>query len=95
MSQEIVKVTSKGQLTIPAKIRAESNLRQGSQIYMKSVGDFVIMKKVNDLSLDEISRVLQEVARDRGLSKLILEKNSGATRKKLWKKRYGQAKSYP
>ena len=94
MSQEIVKVTSKGQLTIPAKIRAESNLRQGSQIYMKSVGDFVIMKKVDDLSLDEISRVLQEVAKDRGLSKLILEK-TGATRKKLWKKRYGQAKSYP
>lgn len=94
MSQEIVKVTSKGQLTIPAKIRSESNLRQGSRLYMSSVGDLVIMKKVDDLSLDQISRVLQEVAKDRGLTRLILKRDSDAMRRKLWKKRYAHAKSH-
>jgi hypothetical protein len=62
---------------------------------MKSVGDFVIMKKVDDLSLDEISRVFQEVAKDRGLTKLILARDSEAVRKKLWKKGYCHAKSPP
>jgi hypothetical protein len=62
---------------------------------MKSVGDFVIMKKVDDLSLDEISRVFQEVAKDRRLTKLILARGSEAVRKKLWKKGYGHVKSPP
>lgn len=93
MSDEIVKVTSKGQLTIPAKIRGESGLKEGSYIYIKSLGNVVIMKKVDDLTLGEISSILEEVAREKGLTKSLLEKDLERVRRELWKEKYGRAKS--
>jgi AbrB family looped-hinge helix DNA binding protein len=93
MSQEIVKVTSKGQLTIPASIRGETGLKRGSYIYMKSLGKLIIMKKVDDLSLDEISSILQEVAQEKGLTKALLAKDVERVRSELWKEKYGKGKS--
>lgn len=95
MSQEIVKVTSKGQLTIPASIRGEVGLNRGSYIYMKSLGRLVVMKKVDDLSLDEISSILQEVAREKGVTKALLAKDVERVRSELWKEKYGKGKSPP
>lgn len=93
MSQEIVKVTSKGQLTIPVSIRGEAGLKKGSYIYMKSLGRLVIMKKVDDLGLDEISSILQEVAQGKGLTKALLAKDVERVRSELWKEKYGKGKS--
>lgn len=95
MSQEIVKVTSKGQLTIPANIRGEADLREGSHIYMKSFGKVVIMKKVDDLSLDEISTILEELAREKGLTRGLLAREVEGVRSRLWKERYGKTKGSP
>lgn len=95
MSQEIVKVTSKGQLTIPANIRGEVGLKRGSYIYMKSLGKLVIMKKVDDLSLDEISSILQEIAQEKGLTKTLLAKDVKRVRSELWKEKYGKGESPP
>lgn len=92
MSQEIVKITSKGQLTVPASIRKEVGLRRGSYIYMKPLGKLVVMKRVDDLSLDEISSILQEVARERGVTKVLLAKDIERVRSELWKERYGKGK---
>ncbi len=59
MSQEeIVKVTSKGQVTIPVGLREKAGLKKGSYIYMKSLGDVVLMKRVEELGLEEISDIL-------------------------------------
>ena len=90
MSQEIVKVTSKGQLTIPAGIRAEVGMNKGSYIYMKSLGRLVIMKKVEDLSLDEISSVLEEIAKEKGVTRALLAKDLERVRSELWKEKYGK-----
>jgi len=91
MSQEIVKVTSKGQLTIPVAIRTEVGLKRGSYIYMKALGKLVIMKKVDDLSLDEISGILQEFAKEKDLTKTLLAKDVERVRSELWKEKYGKA----
>ncbi len=93
MSQEIVKVTSKGQLTIPASIRGDSGLEEGSYIYMKSLGGIVIMKKVDDLSIDEITSLLESLAREKGLTKSILTSEIERVRREAWKKTHGKAKS--
>jgi AbrB family looped-hinge helix DNA binding protein len=93
MTQEIVKVTSKGQLTIPSKIRSTAGLREGSYIYMRSLGQVVIMKKVDDLSLDEISSILEAMAKEKGLTKVLLAKDVERARSELWNQRYGKNKS--
>jgi len=45
MADEIARVTSKGQLTIPARIRGEAGIDEGSHIHLKSIGNMVIMKR--------------------------------------------------
>ncbi len=90
MSQEIVKITSKGQLTIPQSIRTKARLHKGSHIYMRSLGDLVIMKKVDDLILDEISRILEPLAKERGITRQLLAKEIKQIRSELWRSRYGK-----
>jgi AbrB family looped-hinge helix DNA binding protein len=85
MVDEIVKVTSKGQLTIPARIRGESGMDEGSHIYMKSLGNMVIMKKVDDLSLDEISALLEAIASEKGITRALLSKEVDRIRTETWK----------
>lgn len=88
MSEQIVKVTSKGQLTIPAPIRAQAGVVKGTYLYVKALGGLVIMKRVDDLSLDEISRVLQEVAKEKRLTRAFLAKEVERVRAELWKETY-------
>jgi len=85
MVDEIVKVTSKGQLTIPARIRGESGIDEGSHIYMKSLGNMVIMKKVDDLTLDEISALLEAIASEKGMTRALLSKEVDRIRTETWK----------
>jgi len=95
MSQEIVKVTSKGQLTIPAIIRREAGMKRGSYLYMKSLGKLVIMKRVDNLSLDEISSILEEVSQEKGLTKGLLAEDVERVRSELWKEKYAKSKGPP
>ncbi|MDG6917757.1 MAG: AbrB/MazE/SpoVT family DNA-binding domain-containing protein [Nitrososphaerota archaeon] len=91
MSEQIVKVTSKGQLTIPSSIRREAGMDRGSYIYMKPIGGLGVMKKVHDLSVDEISSVLEEVAGKKGITRSLLLGEAERARGRLWKERYGKA----
>jgi antitoxin PrlF len=91
MSQEeIVKVTSKGQVTIPVGLREKAGLKKGSYIYMKSLGDVVLMKKVGELGLEEISNILNRVAREKGLTKAFLAKDVERIRERQWKETYAK-----
>ena len=43
---EITKITSKGQVVIPSKIRKELKLKEGTQIVVSNMGNLVVMKKI-------------------------------------------------
>jgi AbrB family looped-hinge helix DNA binding protein len=92
VADEIVKVTSKGQLTIPARIRGESGMDEGSHIYMKSLGNMVIMKKVDDLTLDEISAILEAIASEKGITRALLSKEVDRVRTETWKESLAKPK---
>lgn len=94
-TEEIVKVTSKGQLTIPADIRRELRLDDGSYVYMKALGKLIVMRKVNDLNLKEISAILEEIAKEKGLTRAVLLEEVERVRMELWKERYGKTESTP
>ncbi|MFI5420900.1 MAG: AbrB/MazE/SpoVT family DNA-binding domain-containing protein [Nitrososphaerales archaeon] len=92
MTQEIVKVTSKGQVTLPARLRTKAGLKKGSYIYMQPIGEFVLMKRVDDLGIEQISGILQKVAKEKGLTKSLLTKEVEKARSELWKERYEKRK---
>lgn len=94
-TEDIVKVTSKGQLTIPAGVRKELRLDEGSYVYMKTLGKLVVMRKVDDLNLDEISMIFGEIAKEKGVTKAVLLKEVEKVRNQLWKERYGKAEGTP
>ena len=92
-TEEIVKVTSKGQFTIPADIRRELRLDDGSYVYVKAVGKIIVMSKVDDIDLREISTILGEIAKDKGWTRAILQKEVEKARRELWKGRFGKTES--
>jgi len=92
-TEEIVKVTSKGQFTIPADIRRELKLDDGSYVYVKAVGKIIVMSKVDDIDLREISTILGEIAKDKGWTRAILQREVEKARRGLWKGRFGKTES--
>ncbi|MCY4488361.1 MAG: AbrB/MazE/SpoVT family DNA-binding domain-containing protein [Deltaproteobacteria bacterium] len=60
---ELAKITSRGQTTIPKKIRQAANLREGDLITFEVADDHVVVRKVipaEDDYLKGLSEVLSE-----------------------------------
>ena len=69
---EMVTVSSRGQVSIPAEVRRELELEKGSKLLVVAEGDNILLKKVDasvlDKSLEEILQPMWEQAEDAGLS---------------------------
>jgi len=89
--REVVKVTSKGQLTLPVEIRRGLSLDKDSYLYVTKLGALIVMKKVEDLTLDEVSRILQSLAKERGITKQLLMKEVERVRKQLMEEKHAKA----
>ncbi len=87
---EVVKVTSKGQFTLPVEIRRDLSLGKDSYLYVTRLGDLIVMKKVDELPLDDISAVLQTLAKKGGITRALLMKDIEKVREKLWEEKHGK-----
>jgi len=65
---EIVKVTTKGQLTLPARIRKDLGISKGTYLLAEEVGDFVLLRRAETRFL-ELSERFQRDAKKRGVTK--------------------------
>lgn len=88
---EIIKVSSKGQVTIPSRFREELSLDRDSYLYVARAGRMLVMKKVDELSLDDISTLLGAVAREKGLTRELLLEEAKRARRQLMAERDGEA----
>lgn len=84
---EVVKVSSKGQVTIPGRFRKELGLDRDSHLYVARVGGLLIMRRVDGLSLEEVSSVLSKMAEDRGITKELLLEEAERAREELMEER--------
>jgi AbrB family looped-hinge helix DNA binding protein len=62
------KVSSKGQVVIPANVRRAASLKEGEKILAIAIDDTVILKKIVDKSFKETLTPLWEKIRRMGLS---------------------------
>ena len=61
-------VTSKGQITLPAKIRRKLDIKPGSKVFFFEEGDDVVIKKSSaDTALEAIQSVLAPLAAEQGI----------------------------
>jgi AbrB family looped-hinge helix DNA binding protein len=74
MSEEIVLVTRKGQVTIPASKRRKYRIREGMRVVVKESGDGILIKPITPLEdlagvdslkvpLEEMKRKLDDIRR--------------------------------
>ena len=70
---EMVTVSSRGQVSIPAEVRRELGLEKGSKLLVVAEGENILLKKIDgsmlDKSLEEILQPMWDQAEDAGLSK--------------------------
>lgn len=84
---EVIKITSKGQVTIPSRFRKELSLDRDSYLYITRAGNMLVLKKVDALSLDEISATLETIADAEGITEEILFEEAKKARKAFLEER--------
>ena len=82
-------IKSRGQLTIPKKIRVMGHLEEGQVVSIIPVGDSVIITPKR-LELDEARREIRKLLKATGLSEEDLLKGLKEEREKLYQETYGE-----
>ncbi len=82
-------IKSRGQLTIPEKIRVMGHLEEGQVVSIIPIGDSVIITPKR-LELDEARREIRKLLTASGLSMEYLLSGLPEAREKLYQETYGQ-----
>ena len=82
-------IKSRGQLTIPKKIRVMSRLEEGQAVSIIPVGDSVIITPKR-LELDEARREMKKILKASGVSLEDLLAGLKEEREKLYQETYGK-----
>ena len=64
------KMSSRGQVVIPEKIREQLNLKPGTEFVIIAKGDVVLFKKVSPPSWDQFDALIREARRQARVSRL-------------------------
>ena len=62
------KVSSKGQVVIPANVRKAANLKKGEKILAIAIDDTIVLKKIIDKSFEETMKPVWARVRKMGLT---------------------------
>jgi AbrB family looped-hinge helix DNA binding protein len=86
MIEDIAKISSKGQVTIPAVIRKKLNLKQGDRIFFIESEDGIVIKKSTALDeFLEFQKAFSENAKEAGITEAELLKEVKQIRAKHFK----------
>jgi AbrB family looped-hinge helix DNA binding protein len=89
----VAEIKSRGQLTIPKKIRDISHLEEGQVVSIIPVGDSVIITPKR-LELEEARRQIRRIIKASGLSEEELLTGLKEEREKLYKETYGKKREF-
>ncbi len=91
-ASQVVKITSKGQFTLPVEIRRDLALGKDSHVYVTKLGRLIVIKKVDELSLDDMSAILEPLAKRSGVTRRLLMKDIERAREKMLGAKQGNIK---
>ncbi len=58
---EITKISSKGQIVIPQKLRNELNIKEGSVLVMDKMKDMIMIKKIDEDLVRQFKEGLEDL----------------------------------
>jgi len=68
MEASTTKVSSKGQIVIPANVRKAASLKKGEKILAIAIDDTIVLKKIIDKSFEETMKPVWSKVREMGLT---------------------------
>ena len=80
---DVIKVTSKGQITLPIEIRNALDISDTSYLVVEQIGDYVLMKKA-EIRMKEIQSILKNEAKRKKISKKDLLKALEKSEDRTW-----------
>ena len=80
---DVIKVTSKGQITLPVDIRRSLDIQKNGFLLVETIGDLIIMKKA-EVRIDEINDLMSKAAKNRKISRKDLKEAILKARKETW-----------
>ncbi len=82
--EDIIKVSSKGQIVIPREIRKKLGVKGGEKLLVLTCDGDIVLRKTKELSLDEITERIEKVTKEEGvdIDKLVAEAAEWARKSK-------------
>lgn len=80
---DVSKMTSKGQVTVPLRVRNALKLDDESYIDFEIVGKYAVIKKA-EIRMREIQKILESSAKRKKITKKELMEALQRTRKRMW-----------
>ncbi len=73
--EDVIKVSSKGQIVIPREIRKRLGVKGGEKLLVLTCGGDIVLRKTKNMSLDEVAERIEKVTREEGIDvdKLVAE----------------------
>ena len=68
MRAATTRVSSKGQVVIPEAVRKAAKMREGEDLLVVAIGDTIVMKKLSEVTFEEVARPIWRTVRAMGLS---------------------------
>lgn len=73
--------------------KKELSLDKDSHIYVTKLGKIIVIKRVDEISLDEISTILQSLAKEKGITRNFLVKEVERAKEKLLEERHAKTQA--
>ena len=73
--EDVIKVSSKGQIVIPREIRKKLGVRGGEKLLVLTCDGDIVLRRTKNLSLDEIAERIEKVTNEERIDvdKLVAE----------------------
>jgi antitoxin PrlF len=73
--EDIIKVSSKGQIVIPREVRKKLGVKSGEKLLVLTRDGDILLRKTKELSLDDIAENIEKVTKEQGIDvdKLLAE----------------------
>ena len=82
--EDIIKVSSKGQIVIPREIRKKLGVRGGEKLLVLTRNGDILLRKTEEVSIEDIAKKIEKVTREESIDvdKVVAEAVEWARRSK-------------
>jgi antitoxin PrlF len=71
--EDVIKVSSKGQIVIPREIRRKLGVKSGEKLLVLTCDGDILLRKTEELSIEDIAKKLEKATSEIDVDKIVAE----------------------